>query len=306
VQVITDQARTLYESRPIVGRRRSRWASLGRRVLAWLCAALLLLTVLSALAAPLLAPHDPLAINLRRALELPSAEHLLGTDHLGRDILSRMLYGARGSLGAAAAIVVVSSGAGLVVGLVAGYLGGWVDELAMRCVDIVLALPSFVLALVLAGILGPGLLNVVLAMALVRWASPARVVRSLVLSLREREFVMAARVVGASDGRVVFRHLLPNVLGPLSVLATLNLGSAILGLAGLSFVGLGTQIPHPEWGAMLNQARPYIQTVPRLMVIPGVAIALSVFAANVLGDALRDRLDPTHARWVGSRENVRS
>lgn len=272
----------------------ARRAARGQQLLIWLCATVLVALLLAAVAAPALAPHDPLAINLSQSLASPSRAHLLGTDHLGRDLLSRLLYAARGSLGAALATVLISSATGLLVGTVAGYFGGWVDEIAMRLVDILLALPSFVLALVLAGILGPGLANVVLAMVLVRWASPARVVRSLVLALREQDFVTAARALGASDARIMARHLLPNVLGPMVVLATLSLGNTILALAGLSFVGLGMQIPHPEWGAMLNQARPFIQTAPRLMIVPGVAIALSVFAANVLGDAWRDRLDPRH------------
>jgi len=271
-----------------------RRAARGQQLLVWLCATVLVALLLAAVAAPALAPHDPLAINLSQSLASPSRAHLLGTDHLGRDLLSRLLYAARGSLGAALATVLISSATGLLVGTVAGYFGGWVDEISMRLVDILLALPSFVLALVLAGILGPGLANMVLAMVLVRWASPARVARSLVLALREQDFVTAARAMGASDARIMARHLLPNVLGPMVVLATLSLGNTILALAGLSFVGLGMQIPHPEWGAMLNQARPFIQTAPRLMIVPGVAIALSVFSANVLGDAWRDRLDPRH------------
>lgn len=261
--------------------------------------ALLLATfALVAIAAPLIAPYDPLSIDVSNGLAAPSWTHLLGTDHLGRDVLSRLLFGARASLGAAVAVVVIVTTIGVAVATVAGFCGGWVDEIIMRLVDTVLAFPSIILALVVAGLLGPGLRNVVLGMTMVRWAGYARVVRSLILSLREREFIMAARSVGASDGRIMTRHLLPNVLGPVVVLTTLDLGSAILGISGLSFIGLGVQLPHPEWGAMLNYGRPYIQTAPWLVVFPGLAIALSVLSANLLGDALRDLLDPRYRRYL--------
>jgi len=291
--------------------RRARWGAhgnLGRRLAfigsglrtlrrspAGLSGALLLVTfVLLALAAPLIAPYDPLAVEVKNGLAPPSWEHPLGTDLLGRDVLSRLLFGARTSLAAAGTVVVIVTAIGVLVGTVAGYFGGWVDEIIMRLVDTVLAFPSFILALVVAGLLGPGLRNVVLAMTMVRWAGGARVVRSLILSLREREFIQAARCVGARDGRIMLRHLLPNALGPVIVLATLDLGSVILSISGLSFIGLGVQLPYPEWGAMLNYGRPYIQVAPLLMVFPGLAIALTVLSANLLGDALRDFLDPRY------------
>ena len=261
--------------------------------------ALLLVTfALVAIAAPFIAPYDPLSIDVSNGLAAPSWIHLLGTDYLGRDVLSRLLFGARASLGAAVAVVVIVTTIGIAVATVAGFCGGWVDEIIMRLVDTVLAFPSIILALVVAGLLGPGLRNVVLGMTMVRWAGYARVVRSLILSLREREFIMAARSIGASDGRIMTRHLLPNVLGPVVVLTTLDLGSAILGISGLSFIGLGVQLPHPEWGAMLNYGRPYIQTASWLVVFPGLAIALSVLSANLLGDALRDLLDPRYRRYL--------
>ncbi len=274
---------------------------LGHRVLRAPCAryrqalpALILLAALALAAAlaPYLAPHDPLALDPAGAAAGPTWAHPLGTDHLGRDVLSRLFYGARASLGTAGAVVLLATVVGLAVGLVAGFCGGWVDEVLMRLVDVVLAFPSFILALVVAGLLGPGLGNVVLAMVLVRWAGCARVVRGLVLSLREREFVLAARCTGAGNVRIMTRHLLPNVLGPVVVLGSLDLGNVVLGLSGLSFVGLGVQLPYPEWGAMLNHARPYMQTAPMLMVCPGLAIALTVLSANLLGDAVRDLLDP--------------
>ncbi|NLE77351.1 MAG: ABC transporter permease [Chloroflexi bacterium] len=269
--------------------------ALWRSPTAMLGAVILGLLVTAAALAPWIAPHDPLAINVGNALAGASGQHLLGTDHLGRDTLSRLLYGSRASLGAAGAVVALVTAVGIAVGTAAGFYGGWVDELAMRLVDILLALPSFILALVVAGMLGPGLQNVVLAMVLVRWAGFARVVRSLVLSLREQPYVEAARSLGANDRRIMARHLLPNVVGPVVVLATLDLGSAILGICGLSFIGLGVPLPHAEWGSMLNYARVYIQKAPLLMVYPGACISLAVLSANLLGDGLRDVLDPQSA-----------
>ncbi len=255
-------------------------------------AALMLILVLSAVAAPLLAPYDPLSIDVRNRLVSPGPAHLLGTDHLGRDVLSRLLFGARASLGAAAAVVALITVMGMAVGLVSGFLGGWVDQVLMGLVDILLAFPSFILALVVAGLLGPGLRNVVLGLAMVRWVGCARVVRSLVLSLREREYVEAARCIGAGGWHILWRHITPNVLGTVLILTSLDLGTTILSLSGLGYIGLGVQLPDPEWGAMLNYSRPYIQTAPLLMVFPGMAITLSVLSANLLGDALRDLLDP--------------
>ncbi len=257
-------------------------------------AVLLAIFVIAAIIAPLIAPYDPLAITLKDSLTPPSWTHPLGTDHLGRDTLTRILFGARYSLGAAGAVVAIVMVIGIAVGIVAGYYGGWVDEVTMRAVDTVLAFPSIILALVVAGLLGPGLRNLVLAMVVVRWADFARVVRSQVLSLREQDFILAARAVGASDWRIMARHLLPNTLGPVIVLTTLDMGKVILAISGLSFIGLGVQPPAPEWGAMLNYGRSYIQTAPLLMFFPGVAIALVVLAANLLGDALRDLLDPRY------------
>jgi len=270
-----------------------------RRAPAGFLGALLLATfAVAAIAAPLIAPYDPLAIDVKNGLAAPSWTHPLGTDHLGRDVLSRLLFGARASLGAAGAVVLIVTVIGVTVGMVAGFCGGWVDEIIMRLVDTVLAFPSIILALVVAGLLGPGLRNVMLGLTIVRWAGCARVVRSLILSLREREFILAARCVGASNWRIMTRHLLPNVLGPVVVLTTLDLGNVILSISGLSFIGLGVQLPHPEWGAMLNYGRPYIQTAPLLMVFPGLAIALAVLSANLLGDALRDLLDPRYRRYL--------
>jgi len=254
-------------------------------------ALMLAIMILGGLAAPLLTPYDPLAIDLRTALAAPSAAHPLGTDHLGRDTLSRILYGARASLGTAAVAVTLTTLIGAAIGSIAGFWGGWVDRIVLGVMDALLAFPSFVLVLVIAGLLGPGLRNAILGLVVVRWVGSARIVRSVVLSLRERPFVESARCVGATNWHILRRHLAPNIVGTVLVLITLDLGTIILSLSGLSFVGLGVQLPAPEWGAMLNYGRPYLQTAPLLMIFPGVAITLAVLSANLLGDALRDLAD---------------
>lgn len=253
--------------------------------------AIVLLVALLALVAPLVA-HDPTAIETARRLEAPSFAALLGTDALGRDLFSRIVFGARWSLGAAAVTTALVLAIGVLVGLTAGYLGGMADALLMRIVDGLSAFPSLLLALAIIGTLGPGLFNAVLALTAVGWASYARVVRALVLSLRERPFVDAARATGASESHVLFRHVLPNVLPPVVVLATVEMGEIILALSALSFLGLGAQPPAPEWGAMLSDARGYLFTAPRLMIAPGLAITIAVVGLNLLGDGLRDLLDP--------------
>lgn len=246
----------------------------------------------AALAAPLVAPHDPNTVDARAILASPSREHWLGTDNLGRDIFSRLVYGARWSLGAAgiaaAAIVLL----GITVGVIAGYIGGLVDDVAMRIVDVLLAFPSLVLALAIVGTLGPSLQNVLIGMVAVWWVDYARVMRGLTLGVRDREYVTAAQCAGASASHVMLRHILPNVVPSVLVLATLELGGLILAISGLSFLGLGAQPPTPEWGTMLNDGRPFFQRAPQLMLYPGLAITLVVVGCNLLGDGLRDVLDP--------------
>ncbi len=254
--------------------------------------------VVAALVAPLIAPYDPLAIDLQRTLVPPGRAHLLGTDHLGRDVLSRLLVGARVSLGAAGFTVVVVTTVGVVLGTVAGFYGGWTDEIIMRIVDTVLAFPSIILALVVVGLLGPGLRNLILGLTLVRWAGCARLVRSLVLSVREREFIRAAYSIGACNRRIIIRHVLPSILGPVVVMATLDLGNVLLSMSGLSFIGLGVQLPQPEWGAMVSYAQLHAQTAPWLAISPGLAIVAAVLSANLLGDTLRDFLDPRYRDMV--------
>ena len=246
----------------------------------------------AALAAPLVAPHDPNAIDARAILASPSREHWLGTDNLGRDIFSRLVYGARWSLGAAGAAAVAIVLLGITVGVIAGYIGGLVDDGAMRIVDVLLAFPSLVLALAIVGTLGPSLQNVLIGMVAVWWVDYARVMRGLTLGVRDREYVTAAQCAGASARHVMLRHILPNVVPSVIVLATLELGGLILAISGLSFLGLGAQPPTPEWGTMLNDGRPFFQRAPQLMLYPGLAITLVVVGCNLLGDGLRDVLDP--------------
>lgn len=245
-----------------------------------------------ALAAPLIAPHDPAAQHLHERLAAPNLTFPLGTDNLGRCLLSRLLYGARVSLTATTAASVLVLLIGVSAGAIAGYAGGWMDMAIMRLVDLLLAFPLLVLALAITGFIGVGMGSVLVGVVSVWWASYARIVRGLVLSLRERPFVEAARAIGASPARIIIRHLLPNVIPPIIVLATLEMGSLLLVISGLNFLGLGVQPPTPEWGAMLNDGRPFLRSAPQLMIYPGLAISLAVMGFNLLGDGLRDRLDP--------------
>lgn len=259
-----------------------------------------LVIVLSAaalsLGAPLIAPAAPDAVDITARFAGPSTPHPFGTDNLGRDLLSRVLYGGRISLVSAVLVTVAITAIGVCVGLVTGYYGGWVDAIVMRVVDVLLALPRLVLALAVTGVLGPGVLNLALAIIAVGWAEHSRVVRALVLGLRERAFVESARAVGATPGRIVFRHIAPNLIGQVIVLSTLDLGSILLTLAGLSFLGLGIRPPTPEWGSMLAEGKTFLDRAPQLMLYPGAAIALVVLGSNLLGDGLRDLLDPRTRR----------
>lgn len=248
--------------------------------------------VLVAILAPLIARHDPAAIDPLNRLAGSSRDHPLGTDELGRDVFARLVFGARWSLGLAALATAVVMTIGIVVGLVSGFFGGVVDAVIMRLVDVLLAFPSLVLYLAIVGTLGPGIENVFIALVSISWAGYARVVRGLVLTVREREFVRAALGLGATRRRLVIRHIFPNVVSPIVVLASIQIGGTILALAALGFFGLGAQPPTPEWGTMINQGRLFLQTSPTLMIYPGIAISLSVLGFNLLGDGLRDALDP--------------
>ncbi len=245
-------------------------------------AALLLLAV----AGPGLDEADPLAINLDHALAGPSAAHPLGCDALGRDMLARTVWGARISVGIAAAVVSVSLVIGGLIGGAAALAGGWVDELLMRAVDILLAFPGILLAIALAAILGPGLVDLVIALAAMGWTGYARMVRGEILSLRERDYVQAARSLGATPARLLLRHLLPAVGGPLAVQASFGIGGIIIAEAALSFLGLGIPPPQPTWGGMLDEGRAFLLVAPHLTTVPGLAIGLSVLGFNFLGDGL--------------------
>lgn len=222
-------------------------------------------------------------------LKPPSPEHLLGTDHLGRDNLSRLLHGARISLGFAFLIFVSSIGIGLIVGTIAGYKGGWIDTVLMRFCEGVMAFPNLVLVLGIVGVFGPGLIQVVLALMLVQWVYYARMFRSLVVSLKERNFITAARISGSSQWKIIKQHMIPNILPPILVMGTLEMGWAIMDISALSFLGLGIQPPTPEWGAMIHEGKGFIRSHPELMLYPGLMILFVVITFNVLGEALSDR-----------------
>lgn len=260
-------------------------------------AVLLLGALATALLAPVLSPTDPLQINLRQAYKPPTwdladFDYVLGGDPLGRDVLSRTMYGARVSLFVGAMAVLGSGAVGIVLGLLAGFHGRSVDRFITWMIDVQMAVPFLALAILLVGILGPGLRNTIVALVISGWVLYARVIRAETLSIREREWVEAARTVGASDWRIMFRHILPNVIPSLVIVASFEFGRMILMEASLSFLGLGVQPPTPTWGGMISDARNYLQIAPGLIAAPGVALSLTVIGANVLGDWLRDVLDP--------------
>jgi peptide/nickel transport system permease protein len=248
--------------------------------------------VLVAVLAPVIAPYDPTAFTLGRQLQPPSSTNLLGTDELGRDIFSRVIWGARITLLITAGAVLVSLLIGTALGLYAGFMGRWSDTLIMRAMDILLAIPGFLLAIAIIAALGAGTLNVVVAVGIYSVPAFARVARGSTLSVKQQDFVLAARALGASDGGIMVRHVLPNITAPMIVQTTLRLATAILTASGLSFLGLGPQPPTPEWGAMLSTGRNFITSSPQLATIPGLAILLVAVGFNLLGDGLRDALDP--------------
>ncbi len=275
------------------------WKRLGRN---FAFTAGLLLTValiLIALAAPLLSPFDPNAQDTSRRLEAPSKQHLLGLDDLGRDVLSRIIFGARVSLRVGFSVVIVASLIGVTLGAIAGYFGGWSDTIIMRITDVLLAFPGILLAIAMVAVLGPSLNNVILALATIGWVGYARLVRGQVLKVREMEYVIAAKALGAKSPRVILRHVLPNVINPVIVMATLGLAGAILSEAALSFLGLGVQPPTPSWGAMLTSGRRYLGLANHLAIFPGAAIMAAVMGLNFLGDGLIDALDPKYRKMVG-------
>lgn len=253
---------------------------------------ILLILASLALLAPFISPYDPNEIKILAQLTAPNKANPFGTDLYGRDILSRIFWGGRITLVIGLIAVSISASVGILMGLVSGFYGGSVDTLIMRFIDILLAFPRILLALTIVGMLGPGLLNVMIAVGIAGITGYARLVRGSVLSTKEQVYIEAARVVGCGDRKIIFRHLLPNVVGPVIVLATLDVAAAILAASSLSFLGLGVQPPTAEWGYMLNEGRIYLRDAPWITLFPGLAIMISVLSINMLGDGLRDALDP--------------
>ncbi len=268
------------------------WRRFKANGMAVIAGAFIILLCLMAIFADTIVPHDPLEIYSGKRGVGPSSEHLMGFDHVGRDLFSRVIYGSRVALivglGASSIAVII----GVMVGVTAGYFSGWPDSLLSRLTDTLMAFPIIALLILLASIVGPSLVTTVVVIGVTSWAIYARVVRAQVLSLKRREFVVAALAIGASDRRIIFRHILPNVLAPVIVLVTLGVGTIIILEAALSFLGLGIQPPTPSWGGTLSDGRAFILLFPHIAMAPGIMIVLTVLAFNLLGDGLRDALDP--------------
>jgi peptide/nickel transport system permease protein len=277
----------------ISSRRQAFWFLVRQYPLGAAGAFIMLIFILTAIFAGWLSPFDPTTTNPRDSLAIPGGAHLLGADFMGRDILSRIIGGARISLAVGIGSIVLSCLIGIPIGLISGYFGGWLDLIIQRLIDMMQSLPLLVTALMMSAALGPSLRNTIIAIAIPLIPSIARIVRSNTLALKEMPFVEAARAIGLRESWIAVRHVLPNALAPLIVLATAQFGSAILVEASLSFLGLGVPEPYPSWGRMLSEsAAEYMRTAPWLVIFPGIAISLAVFGANLLGDALRDMLDP--------------
>lgn len=275
---------------------RSLWSDAWRRLRknTFAMVGLLILTIVALLAifADVVAPHDPNLQDYMAAMKSPGRDHWLGTDNFGRDILSRIIYGGQISLRLGVLGTLIGASIGSVLGAVAGFFGGWVDTLIMRVLDIQMAFPGILLAIIVIAIMGDSEINVILAIGVFSLPTFARVIRGTFLVLREQDYVLAARSVGADSSRILFRHLLPNSLSPILVLSTIRLGTAILTAASLGFLGLGVRPPSPEWGTMLSEGRSYMQLAPHIAIFPGLAILITVVGLNLLGDGLRDALDP--------------
>ncbi|SKA10355.1 nickel transporter permease [Selenihalanaerobacter shriftii] len=272
------------------------WAEVWKRLLrnktAVFGLGIIAILIILAITAPYIAPYDPNKVDVISRLEAPSFDHWLGTDELGRDILSRIIYGSRISLQVGVISVSIALVFGVFLGTVAGYYGGIINTLIMRVIDVMLAFPSILLAIAIMAILGPQLSNAMIAIGIVNLPRFARIVRSSVITVKEAEYVESAKALGANDPRILLRHLLPNCMAPIIVQATLSIATAILEAAGLSFLGLGAQPPTPEWGAMLSAGRSAIQLAPWVVAFPGIAIVITVLGFNLFGDGLRDALDP--------------
>ncbi|MCG7344061.1 ABC transporter permease [Sporosarcina sp. ACRSL] len=257
---------------------------------------MVIIFVLVAIFAPFIAPYDPIKQNMDIMLQPPSADHLFGTDEFGRDMFSRVIYGAQISLMVGIVGVLISLVIGVALGTISGYFGGKIDALIMRIIDIFMAFPSFLLALAIVSVLGPGMGNVMIAIGLFSVPTFARLSRSSVLSVKGKEYIEAAKSMGATNTLIIFKHVIPNSIAPIIVLSTLRIATAILTAAGLSFLGMGAQPPTPEWGAMLSTGREYLRSAPHVSTIPGLAIMFMVLSFNMLGDGLRDALDPRGKR----------
>lgn len=253
---------------------------------------LFLAILIIAILAPILAPYDYMTMNLKERCMSPGAAHWFGTDHMGRDILSRILFGARYSLLIGIGSVVLSAIGGVFFGSISGYVGGWVDNLIMRICDVIQSVPGLILNIALACVLGPGVFNTILALGVEGIAGTARLMRSSILNIRKMEYLDAARVANGSSGLIIFRHVLPNTFAPILVQATMGVGGRIIMAASMSYIGIGVQPPTPEWGAMLSDSRDFIMGYPYMCLIPGICIMLVVLSLNLLGDGLRDALDP--------------
>jgi len=268
------------------------WVRLKRNKLAILGLFLVVSLVLVALFAEVIAPYDPVQIALKNSLEEPNSAHLMGTDVLGRDIFSRIIYGARASLIIGVVATSISLVIGVTIGAISGYYGGWLDALMMRITDIFFAFPFFLLAIAIMTFLGASFINIFIALGIVGWTNYARLVRGQVISVKESEYVEAARAVGAKDARIILKHILPNTLTPVIVYTTMNIGVVILAEAGLSFLGIGVRPPSPSWGLMLAEGKDFLFNASWLVIWPGIAIFLTVLGYNLLGEGLRDALDP--------------
>lgn len=253
---------------------------------------IVLFYIFIAIFAPLLAPYDPYAVDLGNRMQAPSWDNWMGTDDKGRDILSRIIYGSRLSMGVGFAAVLFGAFFGIIMGLISGYYGGWIDSVISRILDIMLAFPGILLALAIISALGPSLLNVMVAVGIFSVPLFARIARGSTMEVRNLEYIDAIKTLGAHDGIIIFRHIFPNILSPLIIQGTLRLATAILSAAGLSFLGLGAQPPSSEWGTMLSSGRDFIFSAPHIAIFPGLTIALLVMGFNLFGDGLRDALDP--------------
>lgn len=271
---------------------RDMWVRLKRNKLALFGLFLVVALILIALCAKLIAPYDPIQIYLKESLRPPSLKHLMGTDVLGRDIFSRIIYGARASLIIGVVATSISLVIGVLIGAISGFYGGWLDSILMRVTDVFFAFPFFLLAIAIMTFLGPSFINIFIALGVVGWTNYARLVRGQVMSVKESDYVEAAHAVGAKNARIIWKHIMPNTLAPIIVYTTMNVGGVILAEAGLSFLGIGVQPPSPSWGLMLSEASNFIFNAPWMVIWPGVAIFLTVLGYNLLGDGLRDALDP--------------